>query len=156
MHVWGSLWDPCPPWPRLCNNTNVPEPQPGVGCATEWLGDVELETEDSSGEPLASPEMNWTPADELDPLTAKGYGSCALYPPWTRLPTNPSPGDLPLRFSSKRGSWQKDGVWSWVTAEDAPCEPSVGSTMYCPNCAAWTLNYTPLRSENPWAAVPCD
>ena len=152
LHLWGSLWDPCPPWGRYC------------------LADCELISENpETTKPCCDPDQtNPAAADycccdptETDPASAKycspgeaaacgclvdyccdpdtdpncpcdprlnGPCDCPAYPTWTRVPTHvrlngSTTTTTNTTRTSAAGSWSYvGGQWVWIVADTKACQ----------------------------------
>ena len=115
LHIWGSLWDPCPPWPRSCVCTAITSTLP---CAATAEGDYT------------------TPCDASHPEgDADTDGGEVRYPHWTLVPTS-----NPTRLAA-RGQWIS-GVWTYITGAGAGNEASGPNTRYCPDCSSHTQQWS--------------
>lgn len=133
LHIWGNLWDPCSPFPRLCEC----EPDDGetpAGPPPDYpfdpdndfphtkasdLGDYTTPCEGGHNERGGTAPK----APEADPANAVPY-----YPSWTRRPAGAS------RIAAK-GSWSNATAGAtWTLASPTAYEAQGPVTRYCPNC----------------------
>jgi hypothetical protein len=126
LHIWGSLYDPCPPWPRLCKCSETPEV--AEGCNWDDLeAPYQTPCDGSHPEGSAAPEAA---ANASEPGQANWvWGACARYPKWTPVPASNT------NRSSSSGYWSGS---SWVlNSSPASCETAGPNTRYCPDCDSY-------------------
>lgn len=126
VHVWGSLFDPCPPWPRVadCNNGFLSDPPTGTGFSSSAPARYRFPCEEGHPEyPPASEAME----SSSDYLQAK-------YPPWTRRPSSNT------TRSPAKGKWVGT-TWQVLTGSQAGNERNGPSTAYAPSCENWSVSY---------------
>lgn len=141
LHIWGSLWDPCSPFPRLCDCWDSDGADPAAAPAsypfdkdTDWpehskaanLGDYETPCNVGHPEKTANPAPE---AGEADTPVTIPY-----YPKWTRRPAGAS------RVAAK-GSWSNGSASAtWTVATPTAYESQGPVTRYCPNCDELTFS----------------
>lgn len=123
LHIFGSLYDPCPPWPRICDCSATPAVK--EGCTWATIDDPYLTPCDGSHpEGSSAPESPSNANEPGDPNWV--WGACARYPKWTKVPASNT------NRSSSKGSWS-GSTWVLNTAP-AACETAGARTRYCPSC----------------------
>jgi len=150
LHVWGSLWDPCPPWPRTCLGdcdllSQNPESEkiccdpavttagaPNKCCCDPTVTDPTDPMYCSPGEAencgcvndyCCDPDTD--PECPCDPRL-NGPCKCPPYPTWTRVPANVKVGSADPAANDDRlsavGSWQTiSGQKVWVMPDPKDC-----------------------------------
>jgi hypothetical protein len=133
LHIWGSLWDPCSPFPRLCDCMET-NPDTNEVPPLDWPFSVDysqftpLFSQSYSAPCYALHPENVGVPPELDDAHAD-YGK-PHYPAWTRRASV-------SRVASK-GAWVS-GVWT--VADATEYEATVAAARYCPDCDNWTQQY---------------
>ena len=114
LHIWGSLWDPCPPWPRVCACINP---------STLLISGCELGSNYTS------------PCDEGHPEgSANTDGGALKYPQWTKVPASNT------TRSPAKGQWVS-GTWTAITGPGAGNETAGPNTRYCPECEGYETQW---------------
>ncbi|GEM_PF-3216786 len=151
LHIWGSLWDPCPPWPRVCLSdcdllSEDPESEkiccdPSVTAAGApnkcccdpsvtnpsdpmYCSPGEAENCGCVNDHCCDPDTD--PECPCDPRL-NGPCKCPPYPVWTRVPTTVKIGTATPAANSERlsavGSWQTiSGNKVWVMSDPKDCQ----------------------------------
>jgi hypothetical protein len=119
LHIWGSLWDPCPPWPRVCLTCETLEENPTseTPCCDPAVTNPE--------DPAFCCDPAEDPNCECDPRL-NGPCDCPAYPTWTRVPTTTKIGAAAPAANATRnsaiGSWQViSGNKVWVIPDPKDC-----------------------------------
>jgi hypothetical protein len=119
LHIWGSLWDPCPPWPRVCLTCETLEENPTseTPCCDPAVTNPE--------DPAFCCDPAEDPNCECDPRL-NGPCDCPAYPTWTRVPTTTKIGAAAPAANTTRnsaiGSWQViSGNKVWVIPDPKDC-----------------------------------
>lgn len=126
VHIWGSLWDPCPPWGRKAD------------CAAGDLADPPADTGFSPPGPTAyrfpcdASHPEYPPVSEANP--ASGDYLQAKYPPWTRRPSSNTTRSI------AKGKWVGT-TWTLLTGAEAGNEKTGPDTSYAPSCENWTTSF---------------
>jgi hypothetical protein len=119
--IWGSLWDPCPPWPRqcapVCYELGAADPPAGQQpcCNPEQTNpeasDFCCDEEPCDCDPTYCCDPATSAACECNPSL---HGPCVPpYPCWTRVPAQVQIGSAgalqtnTVRTSAKNGTWVK-------------------------------------------------
>ena len=113
LHIWGSLWDPCPPWPRVCSCSSL-----------STILSCTVESDYTSPCDAGHPEGE----DATD-------GGALKYPHWTKVPASNT------TRSPARGQWVS-GTWTAITGAGAGNETAGPNTRYCPDCSTWQQAWT--------------
>ncbi len=119
LHIWGSLWDPCPPWPRVCLTCETLEENPTseTPCCDPAVTNPE--------DPAFCCDPAEDPNCDCDPRL-NGPCDCPAYPTWTRVPTTTKiGGSAPAPNTTRNsaiGSWQTiSGNKVWVITDPQDC-----------------------------------
>lgn len=130
LHVWGSLWDPCSPFPRVCDCTmTLPIDTGNEACTSPYAGESwALDVDLAYASPCDSSGGGTHPEGPAG--TEAGTG-IPVYPSWTRTPTTTA-------RSARKGSWSGS---TWVQQTPAVNEPTVSPTRYCPNCDSYQQQF---------------
>lgn len=131
LHIWGSLWDPCPPWPRVCDCTmKLPIDESNEACTVPYdsAEDFLLPPNHMYASPCDSDFGSYHPEGTAGPEEGTAI---PFYPQWTRTPTSTS-------RSARKGHWSGT---TWVQESPAANEPTVAATRYCPDCETYQQQF---------------
>ena len=128
VHIWGSLWDPCPPWPRYCDCSFAPEVKPEESWSLmEPIFYTPCDNDSNTHHPEGAKAEECYPDANAPGLSGwdASWGTCARYPKWTKVPSSNT------GRSSNKGHWSGS---SWVFDTPSACEPRGTNTRYAPKC----------------------
>lgn len=169
LHLWGSLWDPCPPWPRQCVGKcyteldglgNPPDPAQTEPCCDPAQTDTNAPDFCCDEEPCdCDTTYCCDPAvDAACPCNPSVHGACVpSYPSWTRVPSQVQIGSggaiqtNTVRTSAKNGSWVKVGL-QWVrrftnfSTPSYPAQPVLSSAL-CIDCTGHERTFETYDKE---------